>query len=377
MNRRHILILLVFSLAIKAIYLLFSIAVDGNEKPLYKQYINIVKKNDAYWYKGIASKGYPRVYTKRDLGYSEGADFKQSAWAFFPFYPALNAFTVKITGLNYDLSALIWSIFFSAFSILGFYWLANDFYKDESMALFSALMMFSFPFSFYYSMFYTEALYLTFTVYSFLAISNKRLIVLSILLIPLTLVRPNGVIILVPLYIYFLEQNGVLEKFKPNWKLLFGRRNLTQSVAFISSPLAFLCYGLYQFEMTGYFFAFSIAQDGWYREFMFPILSFFRRGDLATQFNSIFTIVVIIYAFWNRKKLPFSYNFLVLISLLLPLCSGSVTSMSRFVSVIFPIFIILSAFIYKSKYKYVWFSFVLMLQIFTFYSWLINHSISY
>ena len=129
--------------------------------------------------------------------------------------------------------------------------------------------------------------------------------------------------------------------------------------------------------MTGYFFAFSIAQAGWYRELTFPLLSFFRRGDLATQFNSIFTILVIIYAIWNRKKLPFSLNVLILVSLLLPLFSGSVTSMTRFVSVIFPLFLILSSYIQKSNFKYTILFLVLSLHFLSLYGWIIDHPISY
>jgi hypothetical protein len=62
--------------------------------------------------------------------------------------------------------------------------------------------------------------------------------------------------------------------------------------------------------MTGYYFAFSIAQAGWYREFMFPLFAFFRRGDFATQFNSVYTILVIILSAMIWKKLPLSMNLL-------------------------------------------------------------------
>ena len=129
--------------------------------------------------------------------------------------------------------------------------------------------------------------------------------------------------------------------------------------------------------MTGFFFAFSIAQDGWYREATFPIMSFFRKGDLATQFNSIYTILVIIYAIWIRKKLPLSLNIFILVSLLLPLCSGSVTSMTRFISVMFPLFMVLSISIHGLKKKYVILTVILLFHFFSYYGWLINHPISY
>ena len=376
---KQILILILFSIGIKFLYLLFPIITNQNEpgKSLYDQYISIVKKNDSYWYQKIALDGYSKISNKKDLGYSEGADFKQSEWAFFPFYPASIALVSKVFDLSFNNSALILSIFFSILSILGLYWFGIIFFKDRLFAFFNALVLFSFPFSFYYSTFYTEALFFTFMIYSFISIHYKRYFLLALLLIPLTLVRANGIIIIIPLYLYFLEQNGILKKFKINWGELFDSKNLIRSLAFISAPLAFLAYCFYQYKMTGYFFAFSIAQDGWYRELTFPLLSFFRSGDLATQFNSIFTILVIIYAVWNRNKLPFSLNMLILFSLLLPLSSGSVISMTRFVSVIFPLFIVLSLSLQSLKHKYLIIFVFLVVHFLSLYAWIINLPISY
>ena len=379
MKRKQILILILFSIGIKFSYLLIPVIVNqsGSDKPFYDQYISSVKKNDSHWYEKIAENGYSEISNIRDLGYSEGADFKQSEWAFFPFYPALNALTSKVFGLSFNNSALIWSLIFSALAIIGLYWFGLIFFKDRSLAFFNALILFSFPFSFYYSMFYTEALFFTFMIYGFICIHYKRYVLLALLLIPLTLLRPNGIFILIPMYLFFLERNGILQNLRIDWRKLFGSNNIIHSIAFISAPIVFLAYGYYQYKMTGYFFAFSIAQDGWYRELTFPLLSFFRKGDLATQYNSIFTIVVIIYAVGVWKKLPLSLNVLVLIGLLLPLCSGSVTSMTRFVSVLFPLFLILSASIHRLKYKYVFLLIILALHFLSYYSWTINHPIGF
>ena len=63
--------------------------------------------------------------------------------------------------------------------------------------------------------------------------------------------------------------------------------------------------------MTDHYFAFIKAQAGWYKEFMFPLLSLFRRGDLATQFNSVYTILFMLLAIVMAKKLPLSLNVLI------------------------------------------------------------------
>ena len=373
MNKRHILVLILFSLGIKIFYLAISIAVHGYNKDVYSEYISIAKKFDAHWYEKIATKGYSEIRTREDIGFSDGKNFKQSEWAFFPFYPLLNISTMKLFDIDFDMSALIWSLILSIISILGIYWFGLIYFQSHQIALFNSLLLSCFPFTFYFSFFYTEALFLSVVIFSFISIHYKQYFLLMILLVPLSLLRPNGIVILLPLYLYHLEQRGISLGFTIRWKEIFSLTNIKQSLFFISSPIAFLLYCLYQYKMTGFYFAFTIAQKGWHKEFVFPLLSFFRRGDLATHFNSIFTIVVIIYAIWTRKKLPLSLNLLVLLSILLPLTAGSVTSMARYVSVIFPLFLTLTWYMTGIKDKYIALAILILLHFISYYGWVINH----
>jgi hypothetical protein len=221
-------------------------------------------------------------------------------------------------------------------------------------------------------MFYTEALFFTCMIFCFVSIYYKRHIALSLLIIPLVLLRPNGIVLLIPMYLYFLERIGVLSKFKIDFALLFTKRIIYNSLAFLTGPITFSLFCVYQYTMTGYFFAFSIAQKGWYREFMFPVLSFFRDSSFNNQFHSVYTIIIIVYAFLIRKKLPISLNALILLSLLFPLCSGSVLSMSRFISLIFPMFIILSSYLYNLKIKHTVLFVVLILHLVSYGAWILD-----
>ena len=376
---KYPILLVLFIILIKVFYYLFFIAVDDSatQKSPDKQYLKIVKKNDTFWYLKIANSGYPVITSKRELGYAKGPDYKQSEWAFFPLYPVLIVFTSKLLNTDFSNSGLVLSILFSIASILGVYWFGLIFFKDKSLAFFSALIMFSFPFSFYFSMLYTEAIYLTLLIFSFISIYYRQYSILFLLLIPLTLVRPNGITMLIPLYLYFLEQNGILKKYSVDRDKFLNKKYLIRSLSFISAPLTFCAYSIYQYKMTGYFFAFSIAQAGWYRELTFPLFSLFNSGDIAIQYNSVFTIIVILYVILIWKKLPFSLNMLIIISLLLPLLSGSVLSMSRFVSVIFPLFLILSSMIFKIKHHYLILALILILHFASFYTWLIGIPLGY
>ena len=379
-NKRHFLILISFSIAIKVLYLLFSLLINpiNGDPIIYNQYINIVKKADSYWYQSIAEKGYPEVKTKKDLGaFKNGKSIKQSKWAFFPFYPLLNKINFTIFKLNFDDSAFLLSFIFSIMSILGMYWFSLIFYNDQSLALYTTLILFCSPFTFYFSMFYTEAIYLTFMVFSFIAIYHNKYLLLSLLIIPLVLLRPNGIFILIPLYLYHLERQEILTNFKVKFVEIISPKNLFKSISFLTGILTFLLFLLYQYKKTGFLFAFIFAQKGWNRELTFPLFSFFSSESEVMQINSIFTIIIIIYSIIIRKKLPLSLTVLICISVMLPLFSGSVMSMTRFVSVIFPLFLIFSKSLYHYKYK---FSFLIILLIFhflSFYTWVIGHSISY
>lgn len=380
--RRDILTIVITALLIKIIYFGFSICVyditdKKSFKPDYTGLISTMKKNDAYWYEKIALYGYPVVDDRSDLGFHDGKDFKQSEWAFFPFYPLAAKYTSRITGLSLDSSFFGLSLIFSLLCFILFYLFAGNYYQDQEKALFYTLIIMTLPFHFYFSVFYTESVFFFFLIGVFLALLRKRFGLVSFLLIPLTLIRPNGIVLLAPLYLFMLENEGLLNKYKFDLKGIFSKDNILRSLSFLTAPIVFILYGFYQQSMTGEFFAFSIAQQGWYRDFMFPVLSFFRHGDVATQFNSVYSIIFILIAIYSWKRFPLSLNVFIWFSLILPLTSGSVLSMQRFISLIFPFTIIFGDWLFKLKFKYAAIAILFLLQLVSYYFWLTDQPVSY
>ncbi len=382
MVRKDIAYLLAVAIIIKLLY--FTMAVlythytgNGDYDLSYGGYIQSLKKNDSYWYEQIAREGYPKISDRTELGFHDGEEFRQSAWAFFPLYPLLTALFSRIPGIDLNLSFLLLSYLFSLAGFIIFYLFLRDSLKDRKIAWWTTLLLMVFPFHYYFSMFYTEALFFTLLTGSFLSISKKKYILLSLMLAALVLIRPNGIIMLLPLYLYMLEREDIFQKRKLSWSDLMAKNNLIRTAWFASAPLVFMLYGFYQWKMTGEFFAFSIAQEGWYREPRFPLLSLFREGNLANQFDSVYTIAFMILAIIGWKKLPLSMNILIWLSLLLPLASGSVQSMPRFISTIFPFMIIMGIPLTKSRLRITGLAILLALQLFTYYFWLIDHPLSY
>ena len=380
--KKQILIIIIAALLIKLFYFGFAIVVyqysdNRGFKPDYEGFISTLKKNDAYWYTKIAINGYPKIENRDDLGYHDGKDFKQSVWAFFPAYPLTVRLFSKIPGIDLNTAFLLVSVLSSVLGFIAFYLFLKVYLNDKEKALFYTIVLMTLPFHFYFSMFYTEALFFFMMISSFLAVFKKKYLIMSLVLIPLTLIRPNGIILIMPLYLFMLENENLLKKYKFDWKGIFNKRNINHSLYFLTGPIVFVIYGFYQQYMTNEFFAFSIAQQGWYRDFMFPLLSFFRQGDPAIQFNSVYTIFIILVAAFSWKKFPLSLNMLIWINLLLPLTSGSVMSMQRFIIVIFPITMIFGGWLYKSNYRYAAVTGLFLLQLATYYFWLTGHPISY
>lgn len=375
---RNILLIIGISIILKLSYLIYAYVLNGNAEVLsINGYIDIIKRNDVGWYERISSNWYPKLSDIRDLGYSDGANFKQSEWAFFPFYPGLNRFTCNILQIPFNISGLLWSLIFSTLTFIGFYWFCELLIKDISKAFYVTLIFMIYPFHYYFSMMYTEALFLTFLIYSFIAIYYKKEIALLVLLIPLTLVRPNGIFMVIPLYLFFLESNKSIINKRIIWSEIIRKKILFRSLIFLTAPICFIIYCMYQHYMTGQYFAFSIAQIGWYKKLTFPLLSFFSSGDFQSQFNSFYTLLIIILSIYCFKRFSLSLNVLIWLSLLVPLCSGSMISMQRYISIIFPIMIMVGSYFYSLKFKYAVIAVLFVLQLFVFTYWLNSHPFSF
>jgi len=375
---KNIIKLFTASILVKIMYLVFAAIILKNLSVIsFSGYLDLTYRLDSGWYNKIADNGYPKITDRYEIGTDRTTIWKQSEWGFFPFYPLMNRTLMKLCNMDFQRSGFIISIVFSFLSLLGFYKICKLYISDEKKAFYISLIFLLFPFHFHYSMMYTEAIFFTWLIYAFLAIHHRKYWAVAILLIPLVLTRANGIVLLLPLYLFFLEREGILSKKKFEIKRIFSRDIMIKSLAFTTAPLAFLLYGLYQQHVTTHFFAYSIAQRGWGRDFMFPLMSFFRKGNFPTQFNSIYVLIVMAYAILIWKKNAWSWNILIWIGLLFPLCTGTVDAMPRYMSIIFPLFICFGSWIYSKKINYVFLVLLAISQLSVFYLWVVSHPYSW
>lgn len=377
-NFKYTLLIILFSLLVKFGYFGYAKYIHNNRNLKgVKGYQFITARNDTGWYKKIATNWYPQVTERKQLGFFSSTELIQSPWAFFPFYPGMNRVLMKSFCIPFEASAFYLSILFSILSFIGFYVFAREFLKSNMVAFYSTLLLIVFPTHFYFSMMYTEAPFFTFLIFSFVAVQRRQYWALLLLLIPLVLMRPNGIFALVPLYLFYLEREGILSLKHLSFKQLFSRRNILKSIYFISGPLAFMGYLFYQECMTNEYFAFSIAQIGWYKEFTLPYKSLFRHGGINSMVNSLITIAMMLFSIVIARKLPISLNILIWILIILPLTAGSAQSMGRYISIIFPITLIMGALLYKFKFRYAVLVILFCIQLYLFEFWLNSHPLSY
>jgi Gpi18-like mannosyltransferase len=371
--------ILFLSIGIKIIYFLFALSIsrytdkipdinfttfqNSPEKP---GLLRIFKQHDSGWYQQIATNGHHKI-NKEDLAPKPGV-WQQSYYAFFPLYPLLSGAILHFVNFDFDYIAFLWSLVLSTLCFWVFFLLAKDFLSNAYKAFWATLVLIIFPFHFYFSMFMTEALFLLLLALCFLCIRKNNKLAFSICAALLVLSRPNGIFMAIPLYAFYVE-NKAFDK-KLSIKDFFP-------LEFMAFPATMVCYCIYLNYMTGDFLAFSTAQKGWDKHFQFPLKSLFNDGSLRVKFHSVYSILIMLFAIFNFKKWPLSFNLLIWINILLPLSAGTPTSMARYISVIFPLFFLLGSSLRELKYKELIIALLFSAHLWSYYYWLTGDPLTY
>lgn len=298
---------------------------------------------DAQHYLYLSEKG----YRKNDISIT-----------FYPLYPLLISAATLVTG-NSLVSGLLISNVLSLVAVIIFYRLVSILF-DEKTAFFSTLFLLSFPTAFYLSLIYTEALFLFLTLLFFTFLYKKQYFQASVVsfLIPIT--RVVGLLIVIPMFVKMLTE----ATFKTiNLKIpTFNRPifiNLKFQYAYLLFPIfGFLTYLLFMHFATGN--ALSGIKAGESFVGGYSAGNLLNPADIVKNFfisklslhnynhsiiDRIFFVFFIILLPLIYKYLPKPFFFYSLIGLTPFL--GSFMGYSRYVFVVFPIFIVLGLLVQK------------------------------
>jgi hypothetical protein len=287
----------------------------------FPDWLNIWGVWDSTWYINIAKGGYSTVLNEVGM----------PNYTFFPLYPLLMRLFSLLTG-DYYLSGVLISNIALLVSCVYLYRLVKlD--SDESTALRSIKYMFLFPTAFVLSGVLTESLFLALSLMSFYYAKKRNWLFAGVLGFFTALTRPYGVIILIPLAYEYLRSVD----YDP-------RRIKVDALFLLLVPIGVSLYSVYTYSLTGDPLAFMHAQKEWGGAFRFPLEQLWNRlseGRMDVRFNAYITLIALAVLVLFYKKVDFSSWLYGAFVILIPLSSSaSAWSMSRYIVVAFPLFII-------------------------------------
>ena len=285
-------------------------------------------RGDSGWYTQIARHGYDRAPFEAQQPHN---------WVFFPLYPFLLRAAGAVTGNYLIAGALISNAFFFIALVLLHKLVAALGYDSPTAdrALFYTAM---FPVSYFFSLPFTEALFLCLNVAAFFAAARDRWCAAGVFGGFASATRLAGVVLVPALALFRSGNAGAIRE----WRRLL-------CLALI--PCGLLAFILFLWRTTGDPLAFVHAQTTWRRSggfFLLTLYDYIRHPlNVIEPWNFRllnFAAAVLALAtafFWARRRCwPFAiFTFLAIV---LPLSSMTLQATTRYVAVIFPVFIALA-----------------------------------
>lgn len=315
---------------------------------------------DSIWYMEIAQSGYQvrgDIFTK------------QSSVAFYPLFPYLLKGVGSIvlpsgsgTQENYLILGLLITNALFIFSLVVLYKFIIELLGDHVIASRAVMLLIFFPTGFVYSCFYSESLFLLVSLASFYFAAKQRWWLAGISGLLSVLTRSVGILLMVPLAVFYMDAIKWQIK-KIRWNVLF------LGIVFVGLPI-FL---LWQYSASGNWLAPFQNQAAWDKEFSWPWKAFFNPTafSMFTFFTDRIFVILSIFlsVFLIRKMSTIAYSLYILLSVAVPLFTGTLFSVTRYLGVVFPIFIGLGMLTRKSLIYLLLGAFFLVIQLFMFAVW--------
>jgi hypothetical protein len=199
-------------------------------------------------------------------------------------------------------------------------------YLGPDRASRAAVLLIIYPFAAVFAMAYTESLFLLLTVGAFLAAERGHRATAGVLVALAVLCRLQGVVLILPLLILMLRQDGWRPRPSDAWLLL--------------GPVAFAGFLAYVAAITGSPTGFLDAQQAWGREgvggaapdeTIAASFSIYQAALLATLLWSVFLLVYV-----RADRLRLEYALVPVLFMAAALSSGSLEAIGRITMLAFP-----------------------------------------
>jgi Gpi18-like mannosyltransferase len=302
-------------------------------------------KSDGVYYLRIAKDGY---------------DMSGAIAVFYPLFP-LTVSLVHRLGIGYVAAGQIINFVAIVLASQGLYLLTKEVTKNKRIAILAVLSWLAFPSAHFFVAFYTESMFVAFSVWSLLFLLRKQYLAASILAGLASGTRLMGVVLGIVIMAQYLADK--------KWKI----QNIDAKILFL--PISFLGVGLYWAWLYGYtkvlpweYFPMLYSRSWVYMRFepnfiktiwdeiwTYPklvnsdIWSDIWINAILTKlhfFVSWLAIVWSAYLGW-QKKLPKSLVLYSALTALILVLSGNFVSHSRYILPVFPVFILIAMWLDK------------------------------
>lgn len=327
---------------------------------------------------------FPGVWARWDTGYymeiaNRGYSFQGEELAFFPAYPLLiNFFSFDVPLFRLWVAYGITNLAFVIAAFLLWQQIHSEF--NTSIAWTTLITLNVFPTSFFFSALYTESLFFLFAILVYWFSVRRQYFLAGLFVSAASLTRINGILLIT----------------LPIVEILINRPNAWLKRIVVTGSLSvvgLVFYGLYLWITQGHPLAFVFAQGHWKRAIVWPWqtvlnsagIAFFGYGgfennwfmrvvSLQDLLAALLFIACTVLAFFLVRKSLFFYA--VASMLLFLISEGPYTlglwSMSRFVLVVFPGFIVLGILL-NSRRRLKWGIWIISLMILLFLTaWFTN-----
>lgn len=230
-------------------------------KDTHRISIGDLRKFDSYWYERIAETGYDRVSIK--------TPHPPANWVFFPLYPLTVAWFAKLTTLSTLVSGIVLSHFYLWIALFLIYLIGLERGLSDREAKTVLFFIVMFPSSVYYSLMYTESLFLMLSAATIYLAMRKHFAVALLVAGLSTVTRVPGIANL-------LYAGGSLLLYKG---FHYKKRDLRYLLVAGLSLLPLLAYFGYMKKLTGDFLAPIHEQENWARESSIPFANVINYLD--------------------------------------------------------------------------------------------------
>lgn len=304
-----------------------EVQIDLSQSNILDKLRPLALRGDGGWYLHIADRGYEKIPFEKALPHN---------WAFFPLFPLLWRAAAFLTG-GFALTGIILSNVFFFFALLAVHRTALAYGVESLTADRALLYLAAFPTSYFFSLPMAESLFLLLTASAFLAAKRQLWLLASGLAALAAATRFSGLLLLPVLLIL---------QFQADRSLRLSAKTLT--LAFV--PVGLIAFMIYLYSITGNALAFAAIEPAWGRRAQFfplTLLEYLRQPlELSYKwnfksFNFVITMLVFVCGIVLLKRRQWAFAIYVLGCAILPLSSGTLQSMARYMMVAFPIFFVM------------------------------------